>query len=386
MPTRYELPDLDDFARLGSRTDNAITIYIQTSPAPEQRTLSHRSAKSAFDDAVTRLKHRGASRAVIDRLREQWQQISDDTELWGGLSSTLALFIAPDFSEAYVLPNRLENQHQVSDYFDIGQLLRAVTFPHEAYAVTLSANAWNLWHATASRRAAPIEFAADHPADAADATNRETIHGRQPTNRLAGDEGKKRLLDQYAQRVSEAVEHELNHAGASADVPLFLFAAEPLVSMFEDHTRRPVRTVRGGADELGADVIDEQIRRGLDEGYAGSVSERLESIGDDISAGLVAGDLAEIARAATLGSVHALVFDFTVDVYGVIDESTGEIHLAPDGEQHLADGTPAYDLLSRIALTVLHRGGDVVAVREHEADAPVWNGLAVAHLRHPLAA
>lgn len=385
MPTRYELPTVDDFARLGSRTDHAISIYVQTSPSPEERAVSQAVAKSSFDDAVSRLKERGAHRAVIENLRGQWSQIAEDHDLWGRLSSSLALFIAPEFTEVYVLPNRLENQHQVADYFDIGQLLRAVTFPHEAYAVTLSANGWQLWHATASRRVAPVALIGDHPADAAEATHRDSVQGRQHTSKLVGDEGKKRLLDRYAQRVAEAVEYELTHGGAPRDVPVFVFAADPLLSQFEDHFSRSVMRIRGAADELGADVVDGEIRRGLDDGHVANVTARLEKIGDDVSAGLVATDLAEIARAATLGAVAELVFDFTVDVYGLVDDATGEVQRAPEGEQHLDDGTPAYDLLSRIALTVLHRGGDVVAVRDHEAKSPIWNGVAAAHLRHAIA-
>jgi hypothetical protein len=56
----------------------------------------------------------------------------------------------------------------------------------------------------------------------------------------------------------------------------------------------------------------------------------------------------------------------------------------PTGAITYDDGQGGYDLLSRIVVTVLDRGGEAIAVRPEEITATIWNGTAVAGLRYPL--
>lgn len=127
-------------------------------------------------------------------------------------------------------------------------------------------------------------------------------------------------------------------------------------------------------DELRPDQIDDAIRKALPKINAERVNSRLEEIGDAVSRGLVASDIADIARAAVAGAVSTLVYNFTVDVLGLMNDATGEVDYTPEG----------YDLLSRIAVTVLDKGGRVVAVRNDEISAGIWNGTAIAKLRFAL--
>ena len=379
MATRYELPTMEDLKELARRREHAVTVYVSTSPIVSERATSQVSAKSAVDAAIRHFREQGISHAEEEELRSQWEAIAAGPEPWSNLSSSLAIFIAPGFGEVYVLPNRLENQHQAADNFDLGQLLRVIAFPQEAYALTLSTNGWNLWRATATTRTTEFEVKGDHPADAADATNRATIRGRQHDRRLVGDEGRKSLLETYAARVAEAVASELNADDPHRSRPLFVFATDPLLDFYcAIDQRRQLVPVPGAPDGLRADQIDERIRECLAGLNAARTTARLESIGNDVSSGLVLTDLGDIARAAAYGAVQTLIYNFTIDILGSFDDITGEIAYA-EGDQ------PGYDLLSRIAIKVLDGGGEVVAVRSDEVSGTVWNHTAVAHLRFPLA-
>ncbi|MCV7152549.1 baeRF11 domain-containing protein [Mycolicibacterium pyrenivorans] len=372
--TRYQLPDTADLTRLGEPHEHAITVYAETSPAPDQRENSLLTAKSAVDRALRSIRERGARHAVEQKLRDRWTEIAE-SELWLRLSRSLAIFIADDVHEVYVLPNALHSQSQAGAYFDIGQLVRAVTTPQEAYALTLSANGWNLWRATASSRAEELPLVGEYAADAAEATNRATIRDRDHVGRLVGDEGKKVLLEAYAKRVADAVESELGHVDPSARRPLFLFATDPLLEMYRglDH-KREIVVVPGGPDTLRPDQIDAAIRESLSALNAKRTNRLLESIGDGVARGLVATDVADIGKAAVAGAVSTLVYDFTVDILGRLNDTNGTVTFDDDG----------YDLLSRIAVTVLDRGGEVIAVRPEEITADIWKGTAVAGLRFPL--
>ncbi|MFW0785003.1 hypothetical protein AAFP35_10815 [Gordonia sp. CPCC 206044] len=371
---RFALPTLDDLRALGTPHENAITIYAQTSPAPDEREASHLNAKSAFDRAIRHLRDTGIRHGTEQALRERWETVVND-EIWQHLSRSLAIFVADDLTEVFVLPNHLENQLQVGTYFDVGQLVRPVTTPQSAFALTLSTNGWNLWEATPTTLATEMDLSGDHGSDAADATNRATIRDRAHVRRLVGDEGKKVLLETYAKRVAEAVKSELGPADPNAERPLFLFATDPLLDLYRAHDHgRSIVPVPGGPDDLRADEIDAAIRRELTAINAKHNSARVDHIADGTARGLVAAELEDIARAATSGAISTLVYNFTLDIMGTLDNETGEITYTDDG----------YDLLSRLAVTVLDRGGEAIAVRPDEITALIWNDTAVGGLRFPL--
>ncbi len=380
MVTRYELPTLEDLNRLGEQREQAITIYAQTSPIVSERQGSFLNAKSGFDTAINTLRDAGLSHPTETALRSQWATVADGIEPWNRLSASLAIFISPTDTDLYVLPNRLENQHQAGDYFDLGQLVRAVTTPQDAYALTLSTNGWKLWVATPTARATELELAGDHPTDVADATNRGNVRDRGHENRLVADENRTVLLETYAKRVADAVQSELARLDPNGEHPLFLFATDPLIDLYQAADQRhQIVAMPGAPDQLRADQIDEPIREALPTLNGERTNARLEKIGNDVSAGLVLTDLGDIARASAAGAIATLVYDFTVDIFGWIDDTTGEITFAQD-DVH------GYDLLSRIVVRVLDAGGEAIAVRSEEVDAQIWNGgPAVAHLRFALA-
>jgi hypothetical protein len=372
----YQIPSVEDLIRLGERHPGAVTIYLSTAPTPQGRELAFAGAKSAIDQAIRNLRDAGASHAEQEALRTQWTELANDSGLWANLSNSLVILLAPGVTEEYVLANRFEPHTQLGDHFDLAPLVRAVTTPQRAFALTLSSKGWNLWTASEGVRASELPLVGEHAEDAADATNRTSIRGRQLLGRLGGDEGQKVLLDRYAQVVAEAVRDELGRIDAHGSVPLFVFANEPLLSMVQGHgLPGTVVAVPGAADELRPDQIDQSIRDRIGGLTAAAVSARADRIGNGFAAGLAVTDLAQLARAAAVGAVDTLIYDITTDTRGTLDEATGSLQLADDGT----------DLLSRLAVQVLRGGGEVVAVRPGEVDAGIWNGRLLAGLRHPLA-
>lgn len=108
-----------------------------------------------------------------------------------------------------------------------------------------------------------------------------------------------------------------------------------------------VVVVRGAADELRPDQIDEAIRERIGEITARRLSAAADKIGDGACRGLAGTDVAQVARAAAMGAVGTLYYDMTADIHGTLDPDTGAIAFDDDGE----------DLLAAIALLVLASGG-----------------------------
>jgi hypothetical protein len=394
MTVHYELPTTADFAALAGPHHPAITVYASTSPVVSERERAEVGVMCAFDDAFEQVKSSGASNAELEALRRARDAIIADQELWAGLARSLAIFVSPDFTEVFVLPNQLDDALHVGSHFTLGQLLRAPSQDQEAYAVAVSANEWTLWHATPTDRAAQMPTDPSLPKNADEAANREA--GDAGTRRVGGhgdrgaseDDRRASTLDIYAKRVADAVKQELQVRDPGERVPLFVFAAEPTLSQFIERARnhRRVVAVPGAPDRLGPSEIDEAVRHELAALNISEAEAALHGLAEG-SAGRVERDLAAIGRLAADGAVETLWFDFTTSVNGTLDQESGAIEFATGyGEgDALHDGTHAGDLLPQLALLVIAKGGKVVTVRSDDLDGNVWSGPAMAELRFALA-
>ncbi|MFZ2511585.1 MAG: hypothetical protein WAW85_10920 [Gordonia sp. (in: high G+C Gram-positive bacteria)] len=354
---RYEFPTTAELLEMGEPKENAVTIYVPATAA--EYDVARTAVKSSMDQAIRTLRERGADNAIQESFHAITEWILAD-DCWDVLSRSLAIFATADGAEIFVLPNNLEPQLQVGKYWDLGQIVRSVAYPQRAYALTLSANEWHIWSASATTEAHELKI---NEGDFADA-------------RAHGDD-KTQTLEAYTKRVARKVESVLSHADPSGEIPLFLFATDPLEGMFRENFngRREVVLVPGNPDTLRPDEVDTAIRAGLTDVNAARASQTVGVIADGVSKGLAATDIADIARGAVGGAVDTLVYDFTVDTLGRLDSVTGEVTFSDEG----------YDLMSRIAVVVLGNSGKVVPVRSSEVDSEFWNDVVVARLRYPLA-
>ena len=215
------------------------------------------------------------------------------------------------------------------------------------------------------------------PKNAEEAANREP--GVVGTRRVGGhgdrgaseEDRRPATLDIYAKRVADAVRQELQLHDPDERVPLFVFAAEPMLSQFLEraHNHRRMVAVPGASDRLGPAEIDESLRVQLAMLNIDEAESALHGLAE-ASAGRVERDLAAIGRLAADGAVETLWFDFTTSVNGTLDHESGAIEFATgNGEgEALHDGTHAGDLLPQLALLVIAKGGKVVTVRSDDLD------------------
>ncbi|MEI5585441.1 MULTISPECIES: baeRF3 domain-containing protein [unclassified Agromyces] len=393
MTVHYELPTASDFRALAGEHHPAVTIYASTAPIVSERERAATAVKSAFDEALDRLRADGEDAAAIETLKVERDRVLADKAVWSSLARSLAVFAAPGFNEVYVLPNRLDDAVHVGSHFTLGQLLRAPSQDQEAFAITISSNEWALWHALPTSRAEEMPLDPNLPKNLEEAGNRDLGEPARKKGAGHGDRGtpeqdrRPEIQDNYSKQVADAVWQELNAHDPDGKVPLFVFAAEPLLGSFLDraHNSRRVVPVQGGPDRLNAAEIDEELRRQLAALNVHEAKAALRGLADG-SAGRVERDLAAIGRMAAEGGVETLWFDFTTSVNGTLDLESGAIEFATSngGGPALADGTRAGDILPQLAMMVLSRGGKVVTVRGDDLADTDWSGPAVAELRFAL--
>ena len=103
MTTHHQLPTAADFHALEGDFDGAVSVYLETSPTPAGRERAQVALKSGFDTALRRLEEHGVDRGVREQIVAGRDAILGDGGLWGTLSRSLAVFVAPGVAEVFVL-------------------------------------------------------------------------------------------------------------------------------------------------------------------------------------------------------------------------------------------------------------------------------------------
>ncbi len=369
LPTSAELRAL-----ASQRADACVSIYLPTTPL----TQDIGSARIAFSNlgkaALSQLELQGADKRRRAAIAEQLDDLASADSFWRLQANSLAILVTPDLMRTFRLPNALGEQVQVSDRFHLKPLLRAVTFPHQAFVLALGENAVRLIEVP-SEGSGVVVRVPDMPRSAADETGRASVNDRSPSGRIHGSEGQKTLLRIYARAVDSAVRGVL----AGRDAPLVLAATEPLASIYRSVNSYPYLApdvIPGGADQTRDDDLARAVRPILDKLYRSEIANFHALFAQRLAQGRTTSDPAVAARAATHGMVDQILIDMDVSLPGTVDEESGAVRLASH------ESAATYSVTDEIACRALQTGARVLSVRA--ADIPNGAPLA-AILRYAMA-
>lgn len=365
IPDTVHLLDLIDH-----RDEASVTITLGSSPMPQDHERVKIALRNAIDEAERQLAEkslpRGDGALVLDPLRA----LLRDDEFWLAQSRSLVILAAPTRFETFRLANTVADHTAVGDRFDTGSLLRAVAFPHRAFAVTLTQGGASLREFGPDHR--PTEHALDLPDDHALMMERTTTGGRFDRQRADGTTGDRIERERYARAAQDAVV-----AIVPEDVPLILAAStdlEPAYRAVNTHPLLLEQGIEAHPESLDEQTLSDRLREILDAHYAAGLDRWRERFGALRSEGRATSRLDEAAAASSAAAVESLHFDMDATDEGSIDELG---HVRPATEP----GPGTYALVDEIAARVLRGGGEVRAVRGDDlpGDSPV-----AAILRFPL--
>lgn len=368
-----DIPDTDRLVELIDHRDAAsVTITLESSPIPRDHERIKIALRNLIDAAERQLAEVALPRGTADRVIASLRELLRDDEFWDAQSRSLVVFASPDELVAFRLANTVAEHVAVGDRYDAGSLLRAVTFPHRAFAVELTQGGAQLFEFGPDGE--PHEHQLDLPEDHALMLEHTTTGGRFDRHRAAGTTGDRIERERYARAVQDAVT-----AIVPKHVPLVLAAATDL-----DPAYRAVNThkfllddgIAGHPEALGEKELSDRVRAILDAHYAAELDAWRERFGSLRSEGLATSRFDEVALAATTSAVDTLHFDMDWTEEGLIDEF-GTVQRA---EQ---DGPATYALVDEIAARVLRSGGTVRAVRNEDL---IDGSPVAATLRFPLPA
>jgi hypothetical protein len=368
IPTRPEIAAL-----LDERDPASVSIYLPTSPLPQDADADRIEFKNLATAAVGQLEAAGADRATVAGVREHVDDLLDDDAFWTRMAASLAAFVTPSGVRTFRLPNRLTSMVEVSDRMHLKPLLRSVTFPQTAVVLALAQGSVRLIEV--AREMPPEEIpVADLPTDVASAVRKASITDRTAVGRIQGSEGQKVRMRQFARLVDRAVRPVV----AGLGVPMILAGAEPFASIYRSVNSYPGLAEEGiaGNPEGMTDLQLADAARGvLDRLYAQELADVRELFETRVSQGRGATDLSDIARAATYGAVDTLLADIDEAVPGFVDEESGAVTLDD------SDDASNYGVVDELARRVLLSGGRVLALR---ADDIPGETATAAILRYPV--
>lgn len=362
-----DTPTADDLAQLTShRHPASISLYVpsgwagsQTSRPPigHDTEAARTRLKSAVDAAIGELETGEASRADRDAIATALAGLDRDREFWATRARSIAVFASPEGVRAFRLRNELQRHSATGDRFDVGPLVRSTTFAHRGYVLALAVGDVRLLALDSDDTVTHVELDT-LPDDAADALEHATTGGRFDRHRAAGTLGPKAGQRKYADTVQDAVLTAIGDDPA----PLVLAAASDLEPAYRDINTHPTlldASIDANPGSLGDDDLAARARDILDDHYRAKTAAWNEHFGTQRAHGRASSQLSDIARAAAMGLVDTLVFDFETAAEGTIDEG-GQVTITDE------PGPAAYGLADELAARVLRTGGTVRAVRRDD--------------------
>jgi hypothetical protein len=369
-----DIPTAADIrALISARGTACVSIYLPTTPITPQAAGDRIALKNMAKEAVERLAAAGADKRLAADIAEHLDDLAEDDEFWRFQARSLAIFATPDNVRTFRVPNALQPLVMVSDRFHVKPLLRAVSFPNACRVLALAQRSVRLVEVSHDLPAAAVPVAG-MPDDAGTAIRGTGLGGRRPLDRQPrAVETRKSQLRQFARRIDQALRPLL----AGDGLPLVLAAAEPLATIYRSVNTYPHladQAIEGNPEALTDAELADRARPVLDALYRRRIADWRELYALREGQGRATTDIAQAARAATMGAVDSMLADIDETTMGRIDDD-GAVTFADAG-----DGT-SYGLVDEIAARVIATGGHVIGVRR--PDIPRGNPLA-AVLRHPV--
>ena len=147
IPTQAQIAALLDV-----REPACVSIYLPTSPLPQDADAARIEFKNLAAEAVRQVEELEPARGVAAALKEHFDDLSDDEDFWAYLATSLAVLATPERVRTFRLPNRLTSLVEVSDRFHLKPLLRSVTFPQAAFVLALAQGSVRLIESRATSR------------------------------------------------------------------------------------------------------------------------------------------------------------------------------------------------------------------------------------------
>ena len=249
LPTRADIEAL-----AAHRGAPAVSIYVATTPLTQETDVDRIELKNLLKAAVAEMEAGDTPKRAIWPIEQAVEELVDDHDFWASRPTASRSSRPPRASAPSGCRTSCSSLVEVSDRFHIKPLLRAVTFPQNAYVLAIGMGAVRLVEVDADLPPADVKVPG-LPRDMADALGRRSHGARTGAGTSGEEQSEHALLTRYARAVDQALRPVLSGHGR----PLIVAAAEPLASVYRAVSSYPhtaAEVIGGAADR----TPDQELR------------------------------------------------------------------------------------------------------------------------------
>ena len=292
---------------------------MQTTPVTQETKRDRIELKNLAKEAIRQLHAGGAETRYAAAIAEQLDDLVDDDEFWRFQAHGLAVLATPENVRTFRVPNALQPLVMVADRFHLKPLIRAISFPHSCYVLALAQRSVRVIEVSPDLPAVTIAVEG-MPQDAGRAVRAAGEIEHWPSGRIQGAEGQKVLLRQFARNVDKALRPLLS----GSNIPLILAATEPLASIYRSvntYSHLTKTTISGSPQTTTDAQLGQKSRTILDGLYLEEIAAWRRVFEARENQGRATTDIAQAARAATMGAVELMLADIDDVIPGRIDDA-----------------------------------------------------------------
>jgi hypothetical protein len=345
---------------LNAQHSPCISIYLPTHPAGKDAKEDSIRYHNLIRLCERQLNERGLTGERAQRMLEPALALINTTAIWNHARSCLAVFIAPDVFNVYVLPHECREQAHVGTHFYIRPLIPLLSSDGEFRVLVLSQGRVALYMATL--RDLQEEPLPDAPHRIEDLTKYDQLEGgyvqRHAGPRgghtqaavyhgqgsFAGKDQRKRMAAEYVKAVRKAVEKKL----ATDTRPLVLVAPEYIQSVYREGSHYPHLLAEGvviGPDHMENTELHEAAWNVARPYFTQRMQDRVAQYANLLGTGQASDQLEEIVSAAEQGRVDTLFIDPRSQAWGAMDNGRPVVHAKPQkGDEELLDRAARHTL------------------------------------------
>lgn len=361
--TLYNQPSFDDVRELFPSQTSAVTLYKTFKhgvSSLEKKQLVLSELKTLLKDVSPY--HFSSKDALADFQRDAYARVEEMLKNVSGHGRSIAVFVSPQITKVFSLPNRLGNYGQVKDSFFLPPIFRAFAFSYAGYVLIAGKDGWELFYGSNTDEAKRVEVDHEGATSVLDAANKlnDVKHQIQKSVK----DTLKDAVGIYAKRVAEKVSAKVNGS------ELVIVADAPLLSELYKHFPNAIGIEKSISTTTPLSEIDGMLRKTLADKHADDVKKLGEEMDAARSKGLFLTDLSDIAAASVAGRVSKLIMHYDYSEHGRVDMETGSLLLETKGEL-------SHDLV----VSVAQHKGLVLAFRPEEINGALGEHKIAAVLR-----
>ena len=147
----YNQPSFEDVRELFPHQTSAVTLYRTFKngvSALEKKQTVLSELKSLLKEVSPY--HFKTKDDLEEFQRTAYESVEESLKQIPGHGKSLAVFVSPNLTKVFSLPNRLGNYGQVKDTFFLPPIFRAFAFSYSGYVLIAGKDSWELFYGSNS--------------------------------------------------------------------------------------------------------------------------------------------------------------------------------------------------------------------------------------------